>query len=201
MLWKYFYYYYWWLLLDCEHNGWCGGGWECFTSFKQDAGLLAVDPNFYSKNLMMLGKTYSRLGNKKLAMLYLTRAREFPINTPDDRDVMLLKSWSIYSLLCVWVHSISVAHAHMYAHTCPHARTHACTHARTHAHTHTHTCTLVMSGMSKWPIVIMLYCELILHHVIVIYWYHTMSLWLTDITHGIVTYWYHTMALWLTITP
>ncbi|KAK7115175.1 regulator of microtubule dynamics protein 1-like [Littorina saxatilis] len=45
-----------------------------------------MEPNFYSKNLMMLGKAYSRLGNKKLAMLYLTRALEFPINTPDDRD-------------------------------------------------------------------------------------------------------------------
>nr|KAG5703427.1 hypothetical protein BaRGS_022476 [Batillaria attramentaria] len=45
-----------------------------------------MDPNFYSKNLLYLGKTYSRLGNKKLAMLYLTRAHEYQLNTPDDRE-------------------------------------------------------------------------------------------------------------------
>ena len=49
--------------------------------------MFAVEPNFYSKNLMMMGKAYLRLENKKLAMLYLTRACEFPIKTPDDREV------------------------------------------------------------------------------------------------------------------
>ncbi|XP_025088175.1 regulator of microtubule dynamics protein 1-like [Pomacea canaliculata] len=59
-----------------------------------------TDPSFYSKNTLMLGKTYLRLGNKKMALLYLTKAREFPLNTEDDRDANkeaeeLLKSMGI----------------------------------------------------------------------------------------------------------
>ena len=124
---------------------------------------VSVEPNFYSKNLMMLGKTYQRLGNKKLAMLYLTRAREFPINTPDDRDV------SQYTLYTQPAHThintpddrdvsqytlyTQPAHTHINtpddrdvsqytlytqpAHT--HINMHTRTHTYTHTHTHTHT--------------------------------------------------------------
>ncbi|KAL8619453.1 hypothetical protein ACOMHN_011804 [Nucella lapillus] len=45
-----------------------------------------TEPNFFSKNLLMLGKTYSRTGDKKLAMLYLTRTYEFTVSTPDDKE-------------------------------------------------------------------------------------------------------------------
>ncbi|XP_076448832.1 regulator of microtubule dynamics protein 1-like isoform X2 [Babylonia areolata] len=45
-----------------------------------------TEPGFFSKNLMMLGKTYSRMGDKKMAMVYLTRAMERPIKTPDDKE-------------------------------------------------------------------------------------------------------------------
>ncbi|XP_014679394.1 PREDICTED: regulator of microtubule dynamics protein 1-like isoform X2 [Priapulus caudatus] len=45
-----------------------------------------VDPNFYSMNLTMLGKTYMRIGNKKMALLYLSKAHEYPVKTEDDKD-------------------------------------------------------------------------------------------------------------------
>jgi hypothetical protein len=46
-----------------------------------------VDPNFYSKNLMYLGKTYQRMGERELAVYYLAKAYEYPLNSPDDREV------------------------------------------------------------------------------------------------------------------
>ena len=49
--------------------------------------LLSVEPNFYSMNLLMLGKTYKALSNQKMALLYLTRARDYPVRTPDDKQV------------------------------------------------------------------------------------------------------------------
>lgn len=44
-----------------------------------------TDPNFYSTNLLMLGKTYLRMKNNKMALIYLQRTKEFPVKTPDDR--------------------------------------------------------------------------------------------------------------------
>ncbi|KAL0599083.1 Regulator of microtubule dynamics protein 1 [Plecturocebus cupreus] len=56
-----------------------------------------VDPNFYSKNLLLLGKTYLKLHNKKLAALWLTKARDYPAHTEEDKQqffcLSLLSSW------------------------------------------------------------------------------------------------------------
>ncbi|XP_071958331.1 regulator of microtubule dynamics protein 1-like [Antedon mediterranea] len=46
-----------------------------------------VEPNFYSKNLLMLGKTYIKLNNLKMALLYLTKARDYPAKTEEDLKV------------------------------------------------------------------------------------------------------------------
>ncbi|XP_016429648.1 regulator of microtubule dynamics protein 1-like, partial [Sinocyclocheilus rhinocerous] len=46
-----------------------------------------VDPNFYSKNLLMLGKTYMMLRDVKRAALWLTKARDYPAVTEEDKQV------------------------------------------------------------------------------------------------------------------
>nr|XP_010950448.1 PREDICTED: regulator of microtubule dynamics protein 1 [Camelus bactrianus] len=46
-----------------------------------------VDPNFYSKNLLLLGKTYLKLRNKKLAAFWLTKAKDYPAHTEEDKQV------------------------------------------------------------------------------------------------------------------
>ncbi|XP_038248912.1 regulator of microtubule dynamics protein 1 isoform X3 [Dermochelys coriacea] len=46
-----------------------------------------VDPNFYSKNLLLLGKTYLKLKNKKMALLWLTKIRDYPAHTEEDKQV------------------------------------------------------------------------------------------------------------------
>ncbi|XP_062917849.1 regulator of microtubule dynamics protein 1 [Mobula hypostoma] len=56
-----------------------------------------AEPNFYSKNLLMLGKTCMKLKNKKLALLWLTKARDYPARNEEDKQVQkeaieLLKS-------------------------------------------------------------------------------------------------------------
>ncbi|XP_071867573.1 regulator of microtubule dynamics protein 1-like [Bombus fervidus] len=45
-----------------------------------------IDPNFYSQNLLMLGKTYLKLNQKELSMKYLKIALEYPAKNEDDRD-------------------------------------------------------------------------------------------------------------------
>ncbi|XP_046437542.1 regulator of microtubule dynamics protein 1-like isoform X2 [Daphnia pulex] len=45
-----------------------------------------VEPNFYSTNLLMLGKTYLRLNNKEKAIAYLTRARDYAIASSEDLE-------------------------------------------------------------------------------------------------------------------
>lgn len=47
----------------------------------------AVDPNFYSMNLLMLGKTYLRMNDKENAKLWLTKAKEYPPLTHEDKEV------------------------------------------------------------------------------------------------------------------
>ncbi|XP_063406686.1 regulator of microtubule dynamics protein 1-like [Mytilus trossulus] len=59
-----------------------------------------ADPNFYSMNLLMLGKTYLRLKNHNMALKYLTRAKDQPLNKPDDEKahkeaLELLKSMGV----------------------------------------------------------------------------------------------------------
>ncbi|KAM6953416.1 regulator of microtubule dynamics protein 1 [Aplochiton taeniatus] len=46
-----------------------------------------VDPNFYSKNLLMLGKTYMAMKDKDSAMKWLTKARDYPPHTEEDKEV------------------------------------------------------------------------------------------------------------------
>ncbi|XP_021566513.1 regulator of microtubule dynamics protein 1 isoform X2 [Carlito syrichta] len=46
-----------------------------------------VDPNFYSKNLLLLGKTYLRLHNKKLAAFWLMKAKDYPAHTEEDKQI------------------------------------------------------------------------------------------------------------------
>ncbi|XP_034429064.1 regulator of microtubule dynamics protein 1 [Hippoglossus hippoglossus] len=46
-----------------------------------------VDPDFYSKNLLMLGKTYLAMKDKQKALMWLTKAKEYPAHTLEDKDV------------------------------------------------------------------------------------------------------------------
>ncbi|XP_051466394.1 regulator of microtubule dynamics protein 1 isoform X3 [Apus apus] len=46
-----------------------------------------ADPNFYSKNLLFLGKTYLKLNNKKMALLWLSKAKEYPAHTEEDKQL------------------------------------------------------------------------------------------------------------------
>ncbi|KAI3355078.1 hypothetical protein L3Q82_017958, partial [Scortum barcoo] len=48
-----------------------------------------VDPNFYSKNLLMLGRTYMALKDKEKALLWLTKSKEYPAHTQEDKEVCL----------------------------------------------------------------------------------------------------------------
>ncbi|PIK43722.1 putative regulator of microtubule dynamics protein 1 [Apostichopus japonicus] len=43
-----------------------------------------IDPNFYSKNFLMIGKTYLKQGNTKMALLYLTKARDAPARKEEE---------------------------------------------------------------------------------------------------------------------
>nr|CAB3244566.1 regulator of microtubule dynamics protein 1-like [Phallusia mammillata] len=45
-----------------------------------------VDPNFYSINLLMLGKTYMKMNDKKRAMLFFDRTIHYPIVTAEDEQ-------------------------------------------------------------------------------------------------------------------
>lgn len=49
--------------------------------------LCTVDPNFYSKNLLLLGKTYLKLNNKKLAAFWLVKAKGYPAHTEEDKQI------------------------------------------------------------------------------------------------------------------
>ncbi|KAK7078578.1 cellular calcium ion homeostasis [Halocaridina rubra] len=45
-----------------------------------------LEPNFYSKNLLMIGKCYQMLGNKEAAKEFLLRAKDYPQKTRDDKE-------------------------------------------------------------------------------------------------------------------
>ncbi|KOC62080.1 Regulator of microtubule dynamics protein 1 [Habropoda laboriosa] len=45
-----------------------------------------IDPNFYSQNLLMLGKTYLKLNQKELALKYLKLTAEYSARNKDDHD-------------------------------------------------------------------------------------------------------------------
>lgn len=44
-----------------------------------------ADPNFYSRNLLMLGKTYLKLNRKEDAIKYLKKAAEFLAKNDEDQ--------------------------------------------------------------------------------------------------------------------
>ncbi|KAL6098084.1 rmdn1 [Pungitius sinensis] len=46
-----------------------------------------ADPNFYSKNLLMLGKTYMGMKDRERALHYLTKAKEYPAHTQEEKEV------------------------------------------------------------------------------------------------------------------
>ncbi|XP_041923666.1 regulator of microtubule dynamics protein 1 [Alosa sapidissima] len=46
-----------------------------------------VDPNFYSKNLLMMGKTYMMMKDNGNALAWLTRARDYAPHTEEDKQV------------------------------------------------------------------------------------------------------------------
>ncbi|XP_064189802.1 regulator of microtubule dynamics protein 1 [Anguilla rostrata] len=46
-----------------------------------------VDPNFYSMNLLMLGKTYLMLGERDKAIHWLSKSRDYPAHNEEDREV------------------------------------------------------------------------------------------------------------------
>ena len=50
----------------------------------------SVDPNFYSMNLLMIGKTYLKLNDKENAKTYLMKAYQYPIVTVDDKQVRMV---------------------------------------------------------------------------------------------------------------
>ncbi|CAH1778834.1 unnamed protein product [Owenia fusiformis] len=61
-----------------------------------------IEPNFYSMNLMMIGKTYQRMKNNQKAKEYLIRARDYPVRTSDDKkaheeSIELLKTLGVES--------------------------------------------------------------------------------------------------------
>ncbi|XP_012499002.1 PREDICTED: regulator of microtubule dynamics protein 1 [Propithecus coquereli] len=58
----------------------------CLTSIVCLANYF-LDPNFYSKNLLLLGKTYLKLHNKKLAAFWLMKAKDYPAHTEEDKQV------------------------------------------------------------------------------------------------------------------
>ena len=51
-----------------------------------DVSLVLADPNFYSMNHLMLGRTYLKLNDKMLAREHLIKARDLPVRSPDDRQ-------------------------------------------------------------------------------------------------------------------
>lgn len=45
-----------------------------------------TEPNFYSHNLLMLGKTYLKLNQMEQALKYLRMTMEYPAKNEDDRN-------------------------------------------------------------------------------------------------------------------
>ncbi|RZF36825.1 hypothetical protein LSTR_LSTR012703 [Laodelphax striatellus] len=48
-----------------------------------------IQPNFYSQNLLMLGQTHMKLGNKDEARRFLTQASNYKVTTEDDKKAKL----------------------------------------------------------------------------------------------------------------
>lgn len=54
----------------------------------------AVDPGFYSSNLLMIGKTYQRMKENELAKQFLIKARDYPVRTEDDKKVGIRQAYN-----------------------------------------------------------------------------------------------------------
>lgn len=59
---------------------------EALTYFEKAEN---VDPNFYSINLLMIGKTYLKLNKKDEALKYLKMASEFSPKNDEDQQAKL----------------------------------------------------------------------------------------------------------------
>ena len=59
-----------------------------------------VDPDFYNTNRMMIGKTYVRMKDNDRAVEYLTKMRDYPVRTEDDKKVQ-----RVLSSHCSWLSS------------------------------------------------------------------------------------------------
>uniref|UniRef100_A0A8C5WGS6 Regulator of microtubule dynamics protein 1 n=1 Tax=Leptobrachium leishanense TaxID=445787 RepID=A0A8C5WGS6_9ANUR len=46
-----------------------------------------VDPNFYSKNLLYLGKSYLKLKNQELGLYWISKAKDYPARSEEDQQV------------------------------------------------------------------------------------------------------------------
>ena len=51
--------------------------------------FFSVDPNFYSMNLAMLGKTYVRMGKNDDARNFLSKVSDNSVRTVDDKKVRI----------------------------------------------------------------------------------------------------------------
>lgn len=55
----------------------------------------SVDPNFYSKNLLMLGRTYLAMNDKQMAQFWLTKAKDYPAHTLEDKEVIAVMPFGV----------------------------------------------------------------------------------------------------------
>ncbi|CAH2285524.1 Regulator of microtubule dynamics 1 [Pelobates cultripes] len=46
-----------------------------------------ADPNFYSKNLLYLGKSYLKLKNNELGLFWISKAKDYPARSEEDQQV------------------------------------------------------------------------------------------------------------------
>ncbi|XP_038076550.1 regulator of microtubule dynamics protein 1-like isoform X2 [Patiria miniata] len=58
---------------------------EALDNFKKAE---EISPGFYSKNLLMLGTTYLKMGNKEDAITFLTKAKEYDVKKDEDKEVV-----------------------------------------------------------------------------------------------------------------
>lgn len=57
-----------------------------------------VSPDFYSKNLLFLGKTFLKLKNKEKAITWLLKAKQVTARTDEDKEVIKEATWLLHSL-------------------------------------------------------------------------------------------------------
>lgn len=65
-------------------------------------GFSAEDPGFYSMNLLMIGKTYTRMSKKQEAIEYLQKVQTKKVVTADDQKVW----WRHIHMITTWSRSL-----------------------------------------------------------------------------------------------